>query len=74
MKSKNLKSVLFGFVILLSMCSYVYLKALSNKPTSTATEAFQMEQIEMKTETVLPDVKLAEKAIDLVKNMLPTNK
>lgn len=73
MKSKNLKSTLFTFIILLSICSFTYLNTLSPK-TNTPTDSLKMEQLELQTESVLPDVKLAEKAIDLVKKMLPANK
>ncbi len=73
MKSKNIKSTLFAFVIILSIFCFGYLNSLTSNSTNS-TDALKMEQIDLKTQATLPDVKLVEKSIDFVKDMLPVNK
>jgi len=54
MKNKNLKSILFGFVIFLSVASFAYLNTLNNTNSNTS-ESLEMEQIDLQTQTILPD-------------------
>lgn len=74
MKNNNLRTSLFSLVILLSISSYAFLNTIET-PNSSIDPSVEVEQIEIENlstqETVMPDVKIVKKAVELLKNMVP---
>ena len=74
MKNKSIRNSLFALVVLLSIFSYTYLNSVSvSSNVEVGIENIQMEDITAKNEATLPDVKIIEKAANLLKNMLPVS-
>ena len=72
MKNKSIRNSLFALVIILSLFSHAYLNSVSISGTvEPGFEKIQMEDMSIQNETVLPDVKIVEKAANFLKNMLP---
>ena len=69
MKNLNTRSVLLGFLIFASLCSYVFLQSESSKIASETIEVTE-EQEQEQNQIYLPDVEMVKKAVQSSKTLL----
>lgn len=76
MNSKRLQTILFSFLIVLSLGSFVYLNALSTPSQPghcTKSETLEEQENQENSRIVLPDVELVKKLYRTGKRLLPAS-